>query len=344
MHYLMQEIFWLFLVIYISYNGIFSISYPLDILLYNITYRSLMSFSDHFISKYINKTKESSDEAISASLIPPKIDLLEMKNEIDAQPSTQPWVSSNPETSKDVTDEKNNNVDDSDNNIDTTDSEWVANSEIDEKKETTQESIVVKEEKETKQSKETTSSHKPQSTTSGSIIQKQHITPGRMAWVSNKVEWRTGILSHNDKLPPKDNTILSPVNGVVVWIKNNYKENKKSRSLSKPSFGNYVVIKITDGPFAWLTYHLGHIDKNIPLTLWSPVEIGKPIGFIKYGSGSGTGRHYSDAIWSSDATSMSYQYHGSYIEQTAQFANITITDQKSVVFNDGSSHSSSSTA
>ncbi|MBP7007503.1 hypothetical protein KBB05_01940 [Patescibacteria group bacterium] len=48
-----------------------------------------MSFSDHFISKYINKNKESSDSSISASLIPPKMDLLDIKNEIISSQSNE---------------------------------------------------------------------------------------------------------------------------------------------------------------------------------------------------------------------------------------------------------------
>lgn len=305
-----------------------------------------MSFSDYFVSKYINKAKESQDDVISASLIPPKIDLLEIKNEIDIQPwsSSYSGIQIEPTETTDIIEEESENNDiNKDKNKDktTSDVEWVVESKTNTVKETTKENTI--EEKETKQTKEG-SSYKVKPNAIGRIVQKQRITPGRIAWASNNVEWRKGILSHNDKLPPDNNIILSPVNGVVVGVKNNYKENKKSRSLSKPSFGNYIVIKITDGPFSWLTYHLGHIDKNIPLNIWAKVTVWTPIGYIHHGSGSGTGRHYSDAIWEPDATDMSYKHHTSYTEQTAQLANLTITDQKTVVFHDGSSHNSSSIA
>ncbi|HMY80720.1 MAG TPA: hypothetical protein PLW93_06495 [Candidatus Absconditabacterales bacterium] len=153
------------------------------------------------------------------------------------------------------------------------------------------------------------------------ISQKQIITPGRQAGEKNSV--RGGILDHNDKLP-QDGKIYSPVSGTVVGIKTGVRENKKGRSLSKPSFGNYVVIKVNQGPFAGKTYHLGHLDQDIPVTLGSKVNIGDHIGTIKTGSGSGTGRHYSDGIGDPDAQSMKSKALKGYENDSAMLANIEI--------------------
>lgn len=284
-----------------------------------------MSFSDHFISKYINKNKESSDSSISASLIPPKMDLLDIKNEVISSQSN--------EEEKEPFDEEV--WEDDEESKETTNQESSAEEQPEKKQDT---AISIDKQQQSTDSK--TNWSKITKKEGKGILQKQVVTPNRIAWAQNKVKWRKWMLTHNDKLPTPDGTIYSPVNGTVVWVYKWYKENKNKRSLrhnKKATFGNYVVIKIADWPMAWLTYHLGHIDKDIPVDIWSKVSIGDTIGSIKYGSWTGTGVHYSDAIGSPEATSMSYQYHGWYVAETKKLANCVISHQ-GVVFNDGTSH------
>lgn len=169
-------------------------------------------------------------------------------------------------------------------------------------------------------------------------VQKQKVTPGRIAGNENNVRW--GELHHNDKLPTLDWKIYSPVNGTVISIENNYKENKNWWNLKNASFWNYVIIKIEWGEFDWLTYHLGHIDKDIPLTIWDKVNIWQHIWNIKYGSWSGTWKHYSDAIWWTSATKMASSAHKWFEDFSSKLANVTIKDNWVAIYWDWSKDTS----
>lgn len=155
-------------------------------------------------------------------------------------------------------------------------------------------------------------------------VQKQKVTPGRIAWFDNKVRWWE--LHHNDKLPTPNWKIYSPVNWTIISIKNNYKENRNWWSLKNPSFWNYIIIKVEWWEFDWLTYHLGHIDKDIPLGIWDKVRIWDHIWNIKYGSWSGTWIHYSDAIWWENAKTMASSSHKWFEDLSSKLANVIIQD------------------
>jgi len=162
----------------------------------------------------------------------------------------------------------------------------------------------------------------------GSQIQK--VTPGRIAGMPNNVEWRSGTLFHNDKLPDKEWNIYSPVWWEVVGVYNEAKENWPNRedwSLeweNWPTFGNYVVIKATTWEFAGKTYHVWHIDKDIPVKVGDQISIWQKIAGIKKWSGTWTWLHYSDAIWPWNVTEMKDRHFTQTTQESAKLANISI--------------------
>ncbi len=159
-----------------------------------------------------------------------------------------------------------------------------------------------------------------------SWVHKQ--TNSRIAWIANTVPWRSWILKHNDKVPDNSKKIYSPVAGTVVWVKTSEPENNplsKRNTTNDPSFWNYLVIKTDEnGPFKGKTYHVGHIDWGVLLSVWKEVSVWDELASIEFGSGTGTNVHYSDWIGWPDDTVMADANLADHIEDTKKLANITI--------------------
>ena len=146
-----------------------------------------------------------------------------------------------------------------------------------------------------------------------------------------------GGISHNEKVPHTSKKVYSPFKGKIVWIKKDAPENRAEdawKSEGELDYGNYLVMEITEGPFAGKTYHIGNLDKQVNFKVNDEIDVWAQLATVEFGSGSGSSLHFSDAIGDADATNMTDAKLKNNLEDSKKLAGISIDGDKKTVSGD----------